>query len=188
MVLYVVVAQELSAVCEALLHEESHAHDLRPRLAAEVYDAARGVSFGEEIVDEQYAVVFREEFAVDAHRSLVASRERPYPRLPRLVDGLWVLLLDKDDGEVHEVSSHDGRCNARGFDSNNLVDALVLEEACKFLCAVHHEFRVELVVEETAYEYDASVGFGASFRQDALFEFVHHCWVGCFWLFLRAKI
>lgn len=46
------VTEELSAVGEAFLHEEAHTYYLRAGLTAEVDDAARCMTVGQEVVNE----------------------------------------------------------------------------------------------------------------------------------------
>ena len=75
MVVDMMVAQELSTLSKAFLHQITHAYNLRSRLAAQVYDTARGMTVSQEIVEKEYAVVLRQELAVDAHRRLTVSRE-----------------------------------------------------------------------------------------------------------------
>ena len=165
----IMVAQELPATSKALFHQEAHPHNLGTGLTAEMNDATRSMTVCKEIIYKQYPVVDRQKTTVYAYRHIIISGKGPYPRLPRLIHIVGHLLLDKDHRQVHQITGQDSRCDTRSLDSNNLVDALTLEQARKLLGAMHQQLGIKLMIKKTVHKYYASLGFGPAITKYSLF-------------------
>ena len=64
------------------------------------------------------------------------------------VDVLALGLLGEDDRHVEMTRRHAGNGDAGRFNRQDLVDAVVLEDAVKFLADLIQQIDVELVVQE----------------------------------------
>ena len=69
-------------------------------------------------------------------------------RVDGLVNESRLLLAREDERHVERKRRHDADGDARGLDSQDAVDARILEEARELLAHRLREFRVNLVIEE----------------------------------------
>ena len=69
-------------------------------------------------------------------------------RVDGLVNESRLLLAREDERHVERKRRHDANGDARGLDSQDAVEARILEEARELLAHRLREFRVNLMIEE----------------------------------------
>ena len=135
------------------------------------------MSVGQEIINEDDLIVSGEELFTDAYGCVVGFGKRVHPRFEGLVHVFGIVFFDEYDRQIHEVSEHDSRSDAGGFDRYNPCCAFILKYAFELPGAAHSELRINLVVDEPSYEYDIAFGFADAITEYTLFEFFHYRWI-----------
>ena len=143
------LGEVLASLLKRFLDAEAHAFDGRTRLLRKVNHATSRVAIGKKVIDEEDVVVGREEVGVDADIVVTLTCETVHGRRIDIFNGVGLFLLDEHSAHLHEVSRHDGGCDAAGLDGDNLVDGEMTEETHKLFGNFHHEIGIKLVIDET---------------------------------------
>ena len=139
----------------------------------------RGLTVGQEVVDDQHAVAAGQVARGDGHGAFGLLGERVDGRREQVFSqGQRLLLAGEDHRHAEVQTGHDRRGDARGFDGDDLGDPRILEERGEFVTDQLHQGRVDLVVQESV-DFQDLIGKHDAFFADFFVQCFHNsflCW------------
>lgn len=166
-------AQLGAARLEALLNADADAADGRTCLRADIQQTLHGLAVGEEVVQNQHLVRGGEKLL--GQRDVIIAAIGVGMNgggVDLAVNVLALGLLGKDDRYVEMPRGHAGDGDAGCLDGQNLVDAVVLEDAVELLADLVQQVYVQLVVQK-AVDLQDIAGTNLAFLHNTFLQKFH---------------